>query len=98
MEQYREFVMSLQLEQMVALYNIIGYFALISTLFSICLIFVGDSLIKRFQIDGKNPKLAIIVKYITRVNKVSLKFYVFMLFLIILINIGVNAYMFIIAF
>jgi hypothetical protein len=35
-EQYKQFVDTLDLEQLVALYNIIGYFMLLNCLFSIC--------------------------------------------------------------
>lgn len=97
-DQYKEFISALNLEQLVALYNIIGYFMIISTLFSICLILLGDSFIKWLDLETKYPKLAQIFKTRAVITKTYLKFYVVILFVLILINIGVNIYMIIISF
>ena len=69
-----------------------------STLFSICIILLSDSLINRLNLDAKWPKLAKILKVRARLNKAYLRFYIVMLIILILINLGVNIYMFIIAF
>jgi hypothetical protein len=96
-EQYKEFTSSLNLEQLVALYNIIGYFMVCSTLLSIFIILASDYLIQRFKLEEKLPKFATILKARARISKVYLKIYIIMLIIIILINISVNIYMFIIA-
>ena len=69
-----------------------------STLSSICIIFVADYLINWFNLEVKLPKLAKIFKVRARLNKAYLRFYIVMLIILILINLGVNIYMFIIAF
>jgi len=97
-EQYKEFTLTLSLEQLVALYNIIGYFMIWSALSSICLIIVGDSIIKKLNLEVKLPKLARILQTRARLTKAYLKFYVFLLFILIFINVSANIYMFVIAF
>lgn len=97
-EQYKEFTLTLSLEQLVALYNLIGYFMIWSALSSICLILVGDSIIKKLNLEVKLPKLARILQTRARLTKAYLKFYVFLLFILIFINVSVNIYMFVIAF
>ena len=89
--------MSLSLEQLVALYNIIGYIMICSTLFSICIILVGDYLILKLNLESKFPKFAKILKVRARVTKIYLNFYILSLFILIFINIGVNIYMFVLA-
>jgi hypothetical protein len=97
-EQYKNFVSVLSPEQLVALCNIIGYYTIFSTLSSICIILLGDSIINKLDLESRFPKLARFIQIRARVTKAYLKVHVFLLFITILVYMCINIYMFYIAF
>lgn len=61
-EQYRNFVNTLEVDQLVALINVFGYYMILITLINISVILVGDYLIERLNLDTRFPKLFKIIK------------------------------------
>ena len=90
---YQSFVDQLSLDQLVALFNIIGFGMLLSTLFSISTLLIGDYLIDKLQLDIKYPKISKYIKLKQRLNKHYLMFYMTMLFIISIVFILANVYM-----
>ena len=95
---YQSFVDQLSLDQLVALFNIIGFGMLLSTLFSISTLLIGDYLIDKLQLDIKYPKISKYIKLKQRLNKHYLMFYMTMLFIISIVFILANVYMFLLKY
>ena len=95
---YQSFVDQLSLDQLVALFNIIGFGMLLSTLFSISTLLIGDYLIDKLQLDIKYPKISKYIKLKQRLNKHYLMFYMTMLFIISIVIILANVYMFLLKY
>ena len=95
---YQSFVDQLSLDQLVALFNIIGFGMLLSTLFSISTLLIGDYLIDKLQLEIKYPKISKYIKLKQRLNKHYLMFYMTMLFIISIVFILANVYMFLLKY
>lgn len=93
-ESYRDFLDTLSLDQLVALFNLSGYYMIFSASISICFILAGDRIIQRLNLEVKYPRLSIFIKARSKFSKVSLSIHVFMLFAVIVIFTAVNIYMF----
>ena len=92
-EKYKSFIDHLSLEQLVALFNIIGYSMILLTLISITTLLIGDYLIEKLKLDIKYPKLAKYIRFKQSLNKHYLMFYMIMFYIIVLLFIIVNIYM-----
>lgn len=92
-EKYKTFIDHLSLEQLVALFNIIGYSMILLTLISITTLLIGDYLIEKLKLDIKYPKLAKYIRFKQSLNKHYLMFYMIMFYIIVLLFIIVNIYM-----
>src|SRR6202044_2837289 len=55
---YKEFLATLEVEQIAAVVNILGFVIVLSSLVSIAMVLFGDFLIKNFNLEEKYPKLA----------------------------------------
>jgi hypothetical protein len=55
---YKEFLATLEVEQIAAVVNILGFVIVLSSLVSIAMVLFGDFLIKIFNLEEKYPKLA----------------------------------------
>ena len=93
LEWYRNFVDQLNLEQLVAIFNLIGYGTLLSILISISIILLGDYLIDKLKLDIKYPKFAKYIKIKQSLNKHYLMLYFVLFYFIIIIFIIGNIYM-----
>jgi hypothetical protein len=90
---YRNFTYQLDLPQLVALVNIIGYVTILSTLFSITILLIGDYLIDKLKLEIKYPKLARFIRLKQTLNKGYLIFYLTFLYIISVAFIIGNIYM-----
>lgn len=90
---YRNFTNQLDLPQLVALFNIIGYITILSTLFSITTVLIGDFLIDKLKLEIKYPKLARFIKLKQTLNKGYLIFYLTFFYIITVAFIIGNIYM-----
>jgi len=93
-DNYKDFLNTLTSEQMVIVFNIIGYTSLLITLTSITYILLGDQIINLLKLESKYPKLAKYIKFKQTLNKYYLRFYIIFLYILILLLISVNIFMF----
>lgn len=93
-ENYRFFLSTLSSEQIVIVFNIIGYIALMSSLTTLVSLLIGDQIIKSLNLETKYPKLAKYIQLKQTVNKYSLRFYIVLFYIELLILISVNIFMF----
>jgi hypothetical protein len=91
---YREILTTLSSEQMVIVFNISGYIMLLFTLTSITTLLIGDQLINFFKLETKYPKLAKYIKLKQTLNKHYLRFYIVLFYILFLLLISINIYMF----
>ena len=97
-ENYRLFLSTLNLDQIVAVLNIIGHFMVLSAVTSITIILAGNYLINILNLEVKFPKLAFWIKTREKLTKTYLWLHVLFLFIILFINIGTNLYVFFISY
>jgi hypothetical protein len=93
-DSYRDFLSTLSSEQMVVVFNIIGYFMLLMILTSITTLLIGDQLINILKLETKYPKIAKYIKFKQTLNKYYLRFYIVLLYTLLLILIFVNIFFF----
>jgi hypothetical protein len=93
-DNYKDFLSTLTSEQMVIVFNIIGYISLLITLSSITYILLGDQIINILKLESKYPKLAKYIKFKQTLNKYYLRFYIILFYILILLLISVNIFMF----
>jgi hypothetical protein len=93
-DNYKDFLNTLTSEQMVIVFNIIGYTSLLITLTSITYILLGDQIINLLKLESKYPKLAKYIKFKQTLNKYYLRFYIALFYILILLLISVNIFMF----
>jgi hypothetical protein len=93
-DNYREFLSTLSSEQMVIVFNLLGYIMLLFTLTSITTLLIGDQLIKNFKLDTNYPKLAKYIKLKQTLNKYYLRFYIVLFYILLLLLISINIFMF----
>lgn len=91
---YQNFLEGLSLEQIVALVNIIGYFMLITSITSISTLLLGEYLLSHLKLEVRYPKLAKYIKMKEKLNKGYLMYYIISLYIILILGISVNIYMF----
>ena len=89
-QSYNNIITQLDLIHQVALLNILGTFSLIFILFSILIIFCGDYLIQRFELEMKYPKLAKWIQLRRKIKNYSLLWNLFLASTIIIIILIVN--------
>ena len=89
---------TLSLEQLVALFNIIGYTAILMTLISLSSLTIGDYLIEKLNLESKYPKLSKLIKLKQNLNKHYLMFYTIMLYIISILCILANIYILILKY
>ena len=80
----RRFLNNLSLDQIVALFNIICDIMVLMALTSISILLIGDYLIKNFNLESKYPRLYKYIKFRENLNKYYLKFYIILLYVIII--------------
>ncbi len=94
LEWYKAMVSSLEPDQLVALANIFGFYLLLTTLYSMGIIYIGNNLIDKWELEKKYPKLSKYIQYKNKVNKYTMRFYFISLFVTVLIWLCLNIYMF----
>ncbi len=94
-ESYQKILSTLRLDQIVALFNGFLSYSLFMTCLSLALFLYADYLLDRFNLEGRYPRIA---KYIKKKKKnlkaLYLKIYIILIFLLLLIQIIGNIYMF----
>jgi hypothetical protein len=93
-DNYKDFLSTLTSEQTVIVFNIIGYISLLITLSSITTILLGDKIINLLKLEIRYPKLAKYIKFKQTLNKYYLMFYIVLFYILILLLISVNIFMF----
>jgi hypothetical protein len=93
-DNYKDFLSTLTSEQMVIVFNIIGYISLLITLTSITTLLLGDKIINILKLEIRYPKLAKYIKFKQTLNKYYLRFYIVLFYILILLLISVNIFMF----
>jgi len=93
LENFKSFVDQLSLEQLVALFNIIGFGMVLGTLISISTLLIGDYLIDKLKLDIRYPKVSKYIRLKQSLNKHYLMFYMTMFYVIVIVFILVNLYM-----
>lgn len=93
-DNYREFLSTLTSEQMVIVFNILGYIILLITLTNITTLLIGDQLINFLKLESKYPKLAKYIKLKQILNKHYLRFYIVIFYILLLLLISINIFMF----
>jgi len=93
-DNYKDFLSTLTSEQTVIVFNIIGYISLLITLTSITTILLGDKIINLLKLEIRYPKLAKYIKFKQTLNKYYLMFYIVLFYILILLLISVNIFMF----
>jgi hypothetical protein len=88
------FLSTLTSDQLVMVFNIMGYIMLLSTLNSITIILLGDQIINWLKLEIKYPKLAKFIKFKQILNKHSLRFNIVLFYILILSLIAINFHMF----
>jgi hypothetical protein len=71
-ENYRLFLSTLHLDQIVAIINIIGYLMVLNAVLSITTILAGNYLINKYKLEVKFPKLAFLIKTREKISKAYL--------------------------
>jgi len=92
MEKYQSILSTLNLDQMVALFNIFGFFMVLVTIFNLSTVLIGDYLIDRLKLEDKFPKLSKYIKFKQTLNKGYLTFYYLILYIITITFILCNIY------
>ena len=93
-EKYQEFLNTLTSDQIVIIFNLIGYFWLINIVTNLTIIIMGDYLIERFNLEKRLPKIAKIIAIRKKINKNILKFNLLSFYIVITFFIIGNVYMF----
>lgn len=87
---YKEFLSTLNSEQLGCLTNAIGFVSIFFLLTSIGTVLFADSLISSLKLEQKYPKLANFLNYRKTINKYSLIFNFVLIYIILIIYIFVN--------
>lgn len=93
-DNYKEFLTTINSEQKIIIINIIGFLMLFITLINIISVLFGDYLIDKFKLESKYPKLAKFIQLRKKINESYLKFNIILLFIFIIFAIIINLYMF----
>lgn len=93
-DNYRFFLSTLSSEQMVIVFNLLGYMLLMSTLSTIVSILIGDQIINNLNLEKNYPKLAKYIKYKQTLNKYSLRFNIVFFYFLLILLMSVNIFMF----
>jgi len=94
MDNYTAFLSTLSSEQMVILFNLIGYSSLFFTVTSITTLLIGEQLINSFKLEIRFPKLAKYIKLKQTLNKHYLRFYIALFYIELFLLVSINIYMF----
>jgi hypothetical protein len=90
---FQSIVDQLGLEQLVAIFNIVGFCTVIVNLNNISILLIGDYLIEKLNLEVKYPKLTKLIRIKQKLNKGFLTFYLAFLYLLLIIYILGNIYM-----
>jgi len=91
-EGYRNYLKTLELEQLISIAHLSGLIFIFFSLISILSIVYSDYLIKYFNLETKFPKINKYLLLRNKINKYSLLYYIVMIFIVILILIIFDLY------
>lgn len=92
LDKYKEFIDSLDLDQKVAIMNLLGYYTLFNLSISIIIILGANHFIQLWNLDYKFPWLTKFLKIRAKVNSIYLKVYVLIYIVVFFSYIGLNLY------
>jgi hypothetical protein len=92
--QYREFLSNLTVEQLSCLSNLIGFSIILIVLNSIFLIYFGDKIINYFNLETRIPKLSKFIQVRRKFLNNYVKFHILYIYIISIIFICINSYVF----
>ena len=93
-DKYKVFLSTLSSQQKVNVINIIGLLILMSSLTGIVTLLIGDQIINYLKLEIRFPKFAKYIKYKQTINKNSLRFYIVLFYIQLLIFISLSIFMF----
>lgn len=97
-EKYQNFLNNISLDQKVALFNIICDIMILMALTSISILLIGNFIIKNYNLETKYPWLYKYIKIRENLNKYFLRYYIILLYIIVLLCLGGNIYMFVLKY
>nr|YP_009710679.1 hypothetical protein [Amanita muscaria]QFZ98628.1 hypothetical protein [Amanita muscaria] len=97
-EKYQSIISNLNLEQLVALFNIFGFIMVLITIVNISTVLIGDYLIDKLNLENNFPKLSKYIRIKQNLNKGYLIFYIVLLYILTIIYILCNIYMLILKY
>jgi hypothetical protein len=92
--EYKEFLSTLSVEQLACLTNFIGFVTIFIVLNSIFLVYFGDKVMDYFHIESKYPKLAKFIQIRRKFLTKYIKFQIIYVYIISIIFMCINIYMF----
>jgi len=93
-ESYQNFLNSLSLDQIVAVFNVLMIGSILLTMFSMSLLLVGDYLIDKFKLETRWPRFARFIRLKQKLNKHLLMYYITILFILCILGLSGNIFMF----
>ena len=93
-ENFRQFTLTLESFQLVALINIIYYLLLIDIIFSLIILMYGNHLINLLNLKTRFPRFVRFIEWRQKVNKFTINFNILLLIIAILFGLILNIYMF----
>jgi len=90
----KDYLSVLTSEQLVIVFNLCGYTILIMLMTSITTIVIGQDLINYFKLESNYPKISTYIQFQLTLRKYYLTFYILNFYLIFLILISINIFMF----
>jgi hypothetical protein len=97
-DNYTAFLSTLSSEQMVIVFNLIGYSSLLINVTSITTLLIGDQLINSLKLEIRYPKFAKYIKLKQTLNKHYLRFYIALFYIQLFLLISINIWMFFIEY
>jgi hypothetical protein len=92
--EYKEFLSTLSVEHLACLTNLIGFSTIFIVLNSIFLTYFGDKIINYFNLEIKLPKLSKFIQIRRKFLNKYIKFQIIYVYIVSIIFIGINTYMF----
>jgi hypothetical protein len=93
-DSFKEYLNIMSPEQMVILFNILGYIGLFLLLITITLISIGEDLIIYYDLQSKYPRLAKYINIFITLRKYQFRIYIIYFYFLILTLLSVNIFMF----
>jgi hypothetical protein len=94
LENYQNFLSTLNTDQIVAIINLLGFGMILMTLFNIGVLILGDVIINKFKLESKFPRIAKYIEIRSKVKTIYIRLYYIIMLIIVLVWISINLYIF----